>query len=209
MQRNAVAQKYGTWPTRVLSEAHELRLMGFWTWRLWAADDCSGRLSEPCRSRTLFWGLQSGRSIVEKGECRKRTTPTPTPAPAKQDPLAGWPLALALPQKSPRPRLSLSPPPHRAVQILDTPTCLPTPSPSLPAAGSQYLLLLSFLLFPQAMARFRCEKLDSVWPRHRQHARAAGISPTIMNRDQTRAQVGCSAPLHCHLHMLTPHWPGG
>lgn len=173
----------------------------------WAADDCSQGLPEPCRSRTLFWGLQSGRSIVEKGECRKRTTPTP--APAKQDPLAGWPLALALPQKSPRPRLSLSPPPHRAVQILDTPTCLPTPSPSLPAASSQYLLLLSFLGFPEAMARFRCEKLDSAWPRHRQHARAAGISPTIMNRDQTRAQVGCSAPLHCHLHMLTPHWPGG
>lgn len=86
---------------------------GILNFETWTADDCMERLSEPCRSRTLFWGLQSGRSIVEKGRGQKRTTPTPTPT--REGPASGWPLALALPQKSPKPRLSLFP--HRAVQI--------------------------------------------------------------------------------------------
>lgn len=54
-----------------------------------------------------------------RGEGRKE----PHPHPREEDPLGGSPLALALPQKSPRPRLSLCP--HRAFQILsDTPTLL-------------------------------------------------------------------------------------
>lgn len=141
-----------------------------------------------------------GASWRREERVQKRTTPTPT----REGPASGWPLALALPQKSPKPRLSLFP--HRAVQIFIRHTHLLADSvtPSLPAMSSLYLLLLSFLVFHQIVGRFRCEKLDNVWPHHRQHARAAGILPTIMNRDQTRAQVGCTAPLHCHLHMLTP-----
>lgn len=70
--------------------------------------------------------------------------------------------------------------------------------------NSLYLVLPSFLTFHQIMARFRCEKLDSVWPHHRQHPRAAGDSPTIMNRDQNTSTARVHRPTALSLTHANP-----